>query len=144
MNNILIFSQSGNETMFVKGLCIGKRQPNLLIGDKLKELMKEKDVSTDTLVTHFGSNYKDTIRRTLNNEEIPKPKFVEKLTNLLNVPSDYFEDKELENVLITTDGIVVAKYETNEEALEVKKELDKEIEEKFIKGLPIVIKFPME
>ncbi|MBO7614800.1 MAG: hypothetical protein J6T15_03795 [Bacilli bacterium] len=144
MNNILIFSQSGNETMFAKGLCIGKRQPNLLIGEKLKEVMEEQNVSTDTLITHFGNNYKDTIKRVLNDEEIPKPKFVEKLTNLLNLSSDYFADKELENVLITTEGIVVAKYETNDRALEVKKELDKEIEEKYIKGLPIVIKFPTE
>ena len=71
MNNILIFSQSGQETMFCKGLCIGKRQPKLLIGEELKKVMEEQNISTDTLVTHFGSNYKDTIRRVLNDEEIP-------------------------------------------------------------------------
>lgn len=144
MNNILIFSQSEQETIFVKGICIGKRNPIRTIGDKAKEVMEEKGISTDTLITHLGSNYVDTLKRVLNNEEIPKPKFVEKLTNLLNVPKDYFEDKELENVLITTDGIVIAKYETNERAYEVKKSLDKEIEEKYLKGLPIVIKFPKE
>jgi hypothetical protein len=79
------------------------------------------------------------LKRVLNNEEVPKPKFVDKLTNLLNVPKDYFEDKELQNVLITEKGIVVAQYPTDEEALTVKKMLDKTIEEKFIKNIPIVI-----
>ena len=144
MNNILIFSQSGQETMFVKGICIGKRNPIRTIGDKAKEVMEEKNISTDTLITHLGSNYVDTLKRVLNNEEIPKPKFVEKLTNLLNVPKDYFEDKELENVIISTEGIVVAKYDTNDRALEVKKSLDVEVEEKYLKGLPIVVKFPKE
>lgn len=136
---LLIFSQSGKETLMCEGLCIGERRPKQVIGDELKELMKEKDINTDTLITHLGTNYTDTLKRVLNNEEVPKPKFVDKLTNLLNVPKDYFEDKELQNVLITDKGIVVAQYPTDEEALTVKKMLDKTIEEKFIKNIPIVI-----
>lgn len=136
---LLIFSQSGKETLMCEGLCIGERRPRQTIGDELKELMKEKDINTDTLITHLGTNYTDTLKRVLNNEEVPKPKFVDKLTNLLNVPKDYFEDKELQNVLITDKGIVVAQYPTDEEALTVKKMLDKTIEEKFIKNIPIVI-----
>lgn len=136
---LLIFSQSGKETLMCEGLCIGERRPRQVIGDELKELMKEKDINTDTLITHLGTNYTDTLKRVLNNEEVPKPKFVDKLTNLLNVPKDYFEDKELQNVLITDKGIVVAQYPTDEEALTVKKMLDKAIEEKFIKNIPIVI-----
>lgn len=136
---LLIFSQSGKETLMCEGLCIGERRPRQVIGDELKELMKEKDINTDTLITHLGTNYTDMLKRVLNNEEVPKPKFVDKLTNLLNVPKDYFEDKELQNVLITDKGIVVAQYPTNEETLTVKKMLDKTIEEKFIKNIPIVI-----
>jgi hypothetical protein len=136
---ILIFSQSGKETLMCEGLCIGERRPKQLIGDELKKLMEEKDINTDTLITHLGTNYTDMLKRVLNNEEVPKPKFVDKLTNLLNVPKDYFEDKELQNVLITEKGIVVAQYPTDEEALTVKKMLDKTIEEKFIKNIPIVI-----
>lgn len=136
---LLIFSQSGKETLMCEGLCIGERRPRQVIGDELKELMKEKDINTDALITHLGTNYTDTLKRVLNNEEVPKPKFVDKLTNLLNVPKDYFEDKELQNVLITDKGIVVAQYPTNEETLTVKKMLDKTIEEKFIKNIPIVI-----
>lgn len=138
---LLIFSQSGKETLMCEGLCIGERRPRQVIGDELKELMKEKNVDTDYLVRQLGSNYSDTLRRTMTNEEVPKPNFVNKLTNLLNVPKDYFEDKELQNVLITDKGIVVAQYPTNEIAFEVKKKLDKEIEEKYIKGIPIVINF---
>lgn len=136
---LLIFSQSGKETLMCEGLCIGERRPRQVIGDELKELMKEKNVDTDYLVRQLGSNYSDTLRRTMTNEEVPKPNFVNKLTNLLNVPKDYFEDKELQNVLITDKGIVVAQYPTNEETLTVKKMLDKTIEEKFIKNIPIVI-----
>jgi len=135
----LIFSQSGKETLLAEGVCIGERRPRQIIGDELKELMKEKDINTDTLITHLGTNYTDTLKRVLNNEEVPKPKFVDKLTNLLNVPRDYFEDKELQNVLITEKGIVVAKYPTDKEALTVKEMLDKTIEENYRKQTPIVI-----
>ena len=144
MNNILIFSQSGQETMSVKGICIGKRNPIRTIGDKLREVMEEKNISTDFLIHEMGSSFVDNIKRVLTNDEIPKPKFVEKVTKILELPRDYFEDKELENVIISTDGIVVAKYDTNDRALEVKKSLDVEVEEKYLKGLPIVIKFPKE
>lgn len=136
---LLIFSQSGKETLMCEGLCIGERRPRQTIGDELKELMKEKEVSTDTLITHLGTNYTDTLKRVLNNEEVPKPKFVDKLTNLLNVPKDYFEDKELQNVLITDKGIVVATYPTDKEALEQKQILDKYIEERYYKNQPIII-----
>lgn len=141
---LLIFSQSGNETLLSEGVCIGERNPKLTIGDELKKLMEEKDINTDTLITHLGTNYTDTLKRVLNNDEVPKPKFVDKLTNLLNVPKDYFEDKELRNVIITDRGIVVAKYDTNERALEIKKEIDIQIREKYLKNLPIIIEFPME
>ena len=136
---ILIFSQSGKETLMCEGLCIGERRPRQVIGNEIKELMKEKDINTDTLITHLGTNYTDTLKRVLNNEEVPKPKFVDKLTNLLNVPKDYFEDKELQNVLITDRGIVVAQYPTNKEALDYKKVLDEFIQEKFLKNEPIII-----
>lgn len=136
---LLIFSQSGKETLMCEGLCVGERRPRQVIGDELKELMKEKDINTDTLITHLGTNYTDTLKRVLNNEEVPKPKFVDKLTNLLNVPKDYFEDKELQNVLITDKGIVVATYPTDKEALNVKEMLDKTIEEHYRKQIPIVI-----
>lgn len=141
---ILIFSQSGNETLMSDGLCIGERNPKTIIGDELKEVLDKKNLSTDFLVHELGANYSDTIRRVLTNEEIPKPKFVEKLCKVLELEEDYFVDKELRNVLITSNGIVVAKFATNERALEVKKALDKEIEEKFVKNIPIVIKFPEE
>lgn len=136
---LLIFSQSGKETLMCEGLCIGERRPRQVIGDELKKLMEEKEVSTDTLITHLGTNYTDMLKRVLNNEEVPKPKFVDKLTNLLNVPKDYFEDKELQNVLITEKGIVVAQYPTNKETLGYKKALDGFIQEKFLKNEPIVI-----
>ena len=106
--------------------------------------MEEKNISTDFLIHEMGSSFVDNIKRVLINEEIPKPKFVEKVTKILELPRDYFEDKELENVIISTDGIVIAKYATNDRAFEVKKALDVEIEEKYLKNLPIVIKFPKE
>ena len=56
---LLIFSQSGKETLMCEGLCIGERRPRQTIGDELKELMKEKDINTDTLITHLGTNYTD-------------------------------------------------------------------------------------
>jgi len=138
---ILIFSQSGNETLMCDGICIGERKPKMVIGDELREVLEKKNTSTDTLIKEFGNSYVDTIKRVLLNQEIPKPKFVEKLCKILELPHDYFEDKELKNVLITDRGIVVATFPDNDMAIEVKKNLDKEIEEKYLKGIPIVINF---
>jgi len=135
----LIFSQSGNETLMCEGLCVGERNPRQTIGDELRKVLRDKKLSTDFLISSLGTNYTETIKRVLTNEEIPKPKFVKKVCEVLELPEDYFEDKELRNVLITEKGIIVAKYPTNEEALTVKKMLDKTIEEKFIKNIPIVI-----
>lgn len=135
----LIFSQSGNETLLADGICIGERKPNLLIGDKVKEIMNEKNIEVDSLIHKLGSNYSDTLRRVTNNEEIPKPKFVKQLCSALEVDENVFQDKELKNVLITDRGIVVATYDNDEKALEVKKGLDKYISENYSKNIPIVI-----
>lgn len=141
---LLIFSQSGNETLMCEGLCVGERNPRQTIGDELRKVLRDKKLSTDFLISSLGTNYTETIKRVLTNEEIPKPKFVKKVCEVLELPEDYFKDKELRNVLITEKGIIVAKYPTNERTLEVKKALDIEIEEKFNKNIPIIIKFPKE
>lgn len=140
----LVFSQSGNETLLAEGICIGERNPKLTIGDELKDLMKEKGIEVDSLIHKLGSNYSDTLRRVLTNEEVPKPKFVKQLCDALEVEEDYFKDKELKNVIITEKGIVVAKYEDNERALEVKRDIDIQIREKYVKNIPIIVEFPME
>lgn len=138
---ILIFSQSGKETLLAEGLCIGERKPNLLIGDKIKEIMAEKGIEIDSLIHKLGSNYSDTLRRVMNDEEIPKPKFVKLLCNALEVDEVVFKDTELQNVLITDRGIVVAKFETDKEAIEQKQILDSYIEERYCKNQPIIIDF---
>jgi len=144
----LIFSQSGNETLLSDGICVGERNPRQTIGDELKKVLEEKKLTTDFLISKLGTSYVDTIKRVLNNEEVPKPKFVRMVCGALELETDYFEDKELRNVLITEKGIIVAKYHTNERTLEVKQNLDKEIEDLIRSSTKdittIIIHFPEE
>ena len=144
MNNMLIISQDGKFTGMVKFLGIGQRNPKTVIGDELKLLLEEKKMTSDELINLVGNSYRNNIKRILENQEQPKPKLVELITTKLGVDKDYFEDKELENVIVTDNNIVVAKYPTNKRTLEVKKELDIYITECVKKGINMVIEMPKE
>lgn len=144
MNNMLIISQDEKFTGMVKFLGIGQRNPKTVIGDELKSLLEEKKMTSDELITLVGNSYRDNIKRVLENQEQPKPKLVELITTKLGVDKDYFEDKELANVIVTDNNIVVAKYPTNKRTLEVKQELDKYIVECVRKDTNIVIEMPKE
>ena len=144
MNNMLIISQDEKFTGMVKFLGIGQRNPKTIIGDELKSLLEEKKMTSDELITLVGNSYRDNIKRVLENQEQPKPKLVELITTKLGVDKDYFVDIELENVLVTDNNIIVAKYPTNKRALEVKQELDKYIIECVRKDTNIVIEMPKE
>lgn len=144
MNNMLIISQDEKITGMVRFLGIGQRNPKTVIGDELKSLLEEKEMTSDELITLVGNSYRDNIKRVLENQEQPKPKLVELITIKLGVDKDYFEDKELENVIVTDNNIVVAKYPTNKRTMEVKKELDKYIIECVKKGINMVIEMPKE
>lgn len=144
MNNMLIISQDEKFTGMVKFLGIGQRNPKMIIGDELKSLLEEKKMTSDELITLVGNSYRDNIKRVLENQEQPKPKLVELITTKLGVDKDYFVDTELENILVTDNNIVIGKFQTNERALEVKKELDIYITECVKKGINMVIEMPKE
>lgn len=142
MNNILIKSQDGKFTGFCRYVAIGAREDRGLIGDKLTQLLYESKMTSEELIESLGNSYRRNIERILANEEIPKPDLVKKITNKLEVEENYFKEKELENVIITDNNIVVAKYETNNRAKEVKEEIDKQIFEAYSNNVNVVIIMP--
>ena len=144
MGKMKIVSQSGELTIFANVLSIGQRQPKQVIGDQLKELLDKNKMSSEDLIKKLGNSYRDTITRVLDNKEIPKKQFIDKIINLFNLDNDYFMDKELNNVIITDNNIVVGKYATNDRTLEVKKQLDVIIDECYRAGKPISINMPKE
>ena len=144
MGKIKIVSQSGELTIFANVLSIGQRQPRQVIGDQLKELLDKNKMSSEDLIKKLGNSYRDTITRVLDNQEIPKKQFIDKIINLFNLDNDYFKDEELNNLLITDGNIVVAKYSTNKRAMEVKQNLDAYIEECYMHNKPISINMPKE
>lgn len=145
MNNILIKSQDGNFIGFCRYIGIGRRNPKTVIGDELKKLLEEKNMTIDDLITLVGNSYKDNINRILENQEQPKPKLVELITTKLDVDKDYFTDnKDLENIIVTDNNIVIATYPTNTRAREVKEELDGYIIESVRKNFNVVIEMPKE
>lgn len=145
MNNILIKSQDGNFIGFCRYIGIGRRNPKTVIGDELKKLLEEKNMTIDDLITLVGNSYKDNINRILENQEQPKPKLVELITTKLDVDKDYFTDnKDLENIIVTDNNIVIATYPTNTRAREVKEKLDGFIIESVRKNFNVVIEMPKE
>lgn len=123
MNNILILSQDGKMQIYPELITIGRRQPIMVIGDKLKELMDKHNMTIDDLIKKIGNSYRNNITRIVNSQEIPNSKMLEKLINVFEVDEDYFIDKELENVVCVQDGIIVGKYDTNARADEVRIEV---------------------
>lgn len=144
MGKMKIVSQSGELTIFANILSIGQRQPIQVIGDQLKELLDKNKMSSEDLIKKLGNSYRDTITRILDNKEIPKKQFIDKIINLFDLDSDYFMDKEINNLIITDNNIVVGKYATNDRALEIKKQLDVIIDECYRAGKPISINMPKE
>ncbi len=142
MGKMKIVSQSGELTIFADLLSIGQRPPKQIVGDKLKELLDKNKMSSEDLIKKIGNSYRDTITRILDNQEIPKKAILDKIINLFELNSDYFMDKELNNLILTENNIVVGKYATNARALEVKKQLDIIIDECYRTGKPIVINMP--
>lgn len=142
MNNILIFSQDEKYTCFCRSIAIGARRDTKLIGDKLKELLKNNKITKEEFIKKIGNNYKDTINRILDDKEIPNEKMLNKIINYFKLKNDYFTDKELENVIITDNGIIIGEYKTNEEAIKIKNELDNIIEQNYLNNKPILIKMP--
>lgn len=144
MGKILLVSQSENDTWFVNGISIGVRQPRNIWGDKIKEVLKEKHIDEDTFISTMGTSYRENIERVLKNEEIPKKQLLDKILKYLEKEIDYFQDKQLKNVIVNDSRMVVGEYETDARAMDVKKELDEIILSSFQNGKPIIIKLPKE
>ena len=144
MNNILIFSQDDNFTTFARSIGIGRRQENYLIGDKLKTLLNYKNETSEDLIKSLGNNYRDNINRILDNQEIPKKHILDKLIKYFEVSDDFFKETELENIIITDNGIVVGKYSTNDKAREVKHQLGEIIRTNYMNNKPIILDIPKE
>ena len=144
MNKILIYSQDEKFTSFCRSIGIGMRRETGLIGDKLNELLIKHEMTSEDLIRKLGNSYRDIITRVLSDKEIPNIKVINKLVTLFDLDENYFKESELENVIITDNGIVVGKYETNARTIEVKKALDAIIKECHLKGLPITLEMPKE
>lgn len=144
MNNMLIFAQDGKYTCFCRSIAIGARNESGLIGDSLKSLLDDKGITIEELIKNFGNSYRDAVNRILNNQEIPNEKMLNKLVKFFDVDEDYFKEKELQNVIITDNGIIVGQYDTNARALEIKTQLDELIKECYQKNRPIVLELPKE
>lgn len=144
MKRILIESQKDLVylTIFADYISIGRRNDNYLIGEKLDQLLKEKNINLETLIKDLGNSYRDNLVRISKNEEIPSKKMLDKLTNYFEVENDYFTEKELHNVIITDNNIVVGKYDTDERTKEVYEKLNALIVDGYTAGRPIYLQMP--
>ena len=146
MGKILLISQEETDTWFVNGISIGIRQARNIVGTKIKELLSKENTDEEIFINSFETNYRESVKRILNNEEFPKDKIFNKILKYFNNEYDreYFFDRNLKNVLVNDSRMVVAEYETEARALEVKKEIDEMIISNYQNGKPIIIRLPRE
>lgn len=141
MNNLLIFSQDGL-SVYPSMIGIGHRQEIKVIGDKVKEQLKSKNMSVEELIGIIGNSYRKNIERILENQEIPNPKLIEKLEKALDVEKDFFKDKETSNLVCVQGGIVIGRYDTNAKAEEVKNELQNKQKEAHLSNKQVIYEMP--
>lgn len=146
MGKILLISQEETDTWFVNGISIGVRQARNIVGTKIKELLSKEKTDEEMFINSFELNYRENIKRILNNEEFPKDKVFNKILKYFNNEYDreYFFDRNLKNVLVNDNRMVVAEYETEARAMEVKKQIDELIIDLYKNNKPIIIKLPKE
>ena len=144
MSKMLLISQNEMDTWFVNGISIGKRDPRNVWGDRIKEALKDKHIDEETFISTMGNSYRENIERVLRNEEFPKKQVVDKILKFLDKELTYFHDKQLKNVIVNDSRLIVAEYETDARAEEVKKELDEIIVSNYQNGTPIILRLPKE
>ena len=158
MGKILVISQNENDVWFVNGLSIGRREPRIVVGTKIKELLEkkvkttptglvatlEKGVSEEEFIKDIGTNFSESLKRVLEDREIPKEKLFDKIVSYFGVEKDFFYDKELENVIVNDSRMILAEYSTNDKAKEVMAKVRTAITNDFSKGEPIIINLPKE
>ena len=142
MSKMLLISQNGTDTWFVNGISIGKRDPRNVWGDKIKEVLKEQNHTEEEFINQFGNSYRESVRRVLRNEEMPKKQIIDKILELTGKELGFFHDKQLKNVIVNDSRLIVAEYDTDARAKDVKKEMDVIIEECYRNGQPIILKLP--
>jgi transcriptional regulator with XRE-family HTH domain len=144
MEKMLLISQEETDTWFVSGISIGVRNPRVIVGTKIKELLEKENTDIEVFKKDMGTNYGSELEKVLNNEAIPKIKLFDKIYNYFNLDKEYFYDKGLKNVIVNDSRMIVAEYETEARTLEVKKELDEYITDCYAHNLPIIIRMPKE
>ena len=149
MGKMLVISQDELNTWFVNGISVGVRQPKIIVGTKIKELLEKKGISEEDFIRDMGTNYSNELEMVLDDKTFPKEKLFNKIVDYFNTNAEgyskeYFYDRNLKNVLVNDSRMVIAEYETEARTLEVKKALDEYIIEHYTKGLPIIIQLPKE
>lgn len=149
MGKMLVISQDELNTWFVNGISVGVRQPKIIVGTKIKELLGKKGISEEDFIRDMGTNYSNELEKVLEDKTFPKEKLFNKIVDYFNTNSEgyskeYFYDRNLKNVLVNDSRMVIAEYETEARTLEVKKELDNIIVENYKNGNPIILRLPKE
>ena len=145
MGKILVISQNENDVWFVNGLSIGRREPRIVVGTKIKELLGRKEGWTEEqFIKDMGTNYSESLKRVLEDREIPKEKLFDKIVSYFGVVKDFFYDKELENVIVNDSRMILAEYSTNEIANTQMEVIRDMIVECYRKNQPIIVYLPKE
>lgn len=123
-----------------KVLGIGKRKPELIYGNKAKELREKAKLTLDELSKEFD------IRPTLlnkieNNQASLDEKTLNKYIDKFEVNKEYFFDLDLETLILSGDGFTLKSFKTGKECKEYYNEIMKNFNESIRENINIYIDF---
>lgn len=124
---IIIKDENGTLFGSTKIIGIGKRQPNLIYGEKAKELREKAGLTIDELASEFKMKSFD-LERLEEQKQSLTDKVFEKYKKKFNVEKEYFFDLDLETLILSGEGHILKSFNTSEEC---KKAFNKIMEEYF-------------
>ena len=114
-------------------LGIGKRQPKLIYGEKLKEVREKADISIEELAKEFDVRT-NVINKIETQQMTLKDDMFKKYVDKFGIDKEYIFDLDLETLILSDDGHILKSFETSEECNKVYRNIMKEYEEALESG----------
>lgn len=129
-----------NEKLFgsTKMLGLGKRQPNLIYGKKLRELRDKNNISIEELAKEFEVRT-NIINKIENQQMALEDKMFNKYSDKFGINKEYLFDLDLETLILSAEGHILKSFKTSEECKMVYKNIMKEYLNELEKGNKFII-----
>lgn len=124
---IIVTEVNGKLFGSTKMLGIGKRQPKLIYGTKLKEVREKADISIEELAKEFDVRT-NVINKIETQQMTLKDDMFKKYADKFGIDKEYIFDLDLETLILSDNGHILKSFESSKECNKVYKNIMKEYE----------------